>query len=451
MSGTESRVLGRRVSRRSFVGTAAAGLSLPLLIPGSSLGLNGATSANERVNIGAIGVGVRGRHALNSLFPLPDAQVVAACDPRQPRLTSVLEQIERNYAEKLGRQTYKGCAACKDFVELLARSDVDALLVCPPDHWHGVVMTRAAQAGKDMYGEKPISRTIAEGIMVRDTVRRQGLVFQTGTQQRSDPKFRHACQLVRAGYIGKVHTVKVAAPGGRTYDTEPSCPVPEGFDYDMWSGPAPYIPFDAKRCEWLAMYMIAHYCAGFICNWGVHHLDIAQWGCPEVTREPFELEGSGTFPEEGMTDTCITWNTTFRYASGLVMSFSNAGNPNEMGCRFEGDEGWVHVDRKGIWANPESLLRVQFKPNDEPLHVSPWINSNPYTNHTADFLRSVRNRRDPVSSIDDGHRASTLGNVADIMVRLGRKVRWDWKTERFVDDDQANQLLSRPMRPPWTL
>lgn len=449
MGSSRPAIGPHRLTRRQLM-AGAASLAVPIFVPASVLGRQ-ATAPSERITVAAIGAGVRGAHALASLLPLDDAQVLAVCDVRKPRLDAAVQRMQDFYADKLGKAKWRGCTAYHDFQELLARPDIDALLVCPPDHWHGVVMTRAAQAGKDMYGEKPISRTIAEGIVVRDAVRRGGIVFQTGTQQRSDPNFRQACELARNGYVGKIHTVEVAAPGGRTYETEPPAPVPAGFDYDRWTGPAPFIPFDNKRCEWLAMYMISHYCAGFICNWGVHHLDIAQWGCPEITTEPFELDGKGQFPQDGMTDTCIAWTTEFRYPSGLRMTYSNDDNPNATGCRFVGDEGWVHVNRSGIWAKPASLLRVQLKPGDLHLHASPYVDPNVYTNHTADFLRAVRNRRDPVSSIDDGHRASTLGNVADIMVRLGRKVKWDWKTERFVDDDEANAMLSRPMRSPWTL
>ncbi len=453
MDTTTRNAAAGRFSRRQFL-AGTASLAVPMIVPRSVLGGQGTVAANERITLGMIGTGVRGTDAMRALFPLADGQVVALCDVRKPRLDAAVERVQAVYSEKLGKSVYKGCKTYHDFEELLAQPDIDAVFVCPPDHWHGVAMTRTAAAGKDMYGEKPLARTIGESIAVRDAVRQNGLVFQTGTQQRSDPKFRQACELARSGYVGKIHTVRVGAPGGRVYDAEPVSPVPPGFDYDRWTGPAPFIPFDAKRCEWLAMYMISHYCAGFICNWGVHHLDIAQWGCPEVTAQPFEVDGHGEFPEGGMTDTCITWNTTFRYPSGLKMefvSYNNETNPEDRGCRFIGDEGWVQVNRKGIWAEPASLLRVEFKPSDTRLHTSPYVASNPYTNHTADFFRCVRNRRDPVSDIDSGYRASTLGNVADIMVRLGRKVKWDWKTDRFVDDDEANAMLSRPMRSPWTL
>jgi predicted dehydrogenase len=210
------------------------------------------------------------------------------------------------------------------------------------------------------------------------------------------------------------------------------------------------MPFDAKRCEWLAMYMISHYCAGFITNWGVHHLDIAGWGCPEVFEKPFEIQGTGVMPTEGMTDTWISWQMELRWASGLRMSYSNSDNPNRLGCRFEGREGWVHVSREGIWSEPASLLTLQLKPHDTHLHRSPEF-PDPYTAHTADFFRAIRTRQDPVSPVEAGQAASTLGNVADIALRLGRQLTWDPVHDQFVADEGANALLDRPLRSPWAM
>jgi predicted dehydrogenase len=420
------------------------------IVPASALGRGGLLAPSERIAIGMFGVGNRGSSSLRAMQPLPDHQVVAIADCRRDRALLAQRQVQDFYARRLGRETYRGCEIHNDFRDVLARDDVDAIWGCVPDHWHGVVYSRVIEAGKDLYGEKPITRWIADGVRVREAVRRYGCVFQTGTQQRSDPKFRHACQLARNGYLGKVHTIYVGAPGGRSYPAVPPCDPPAGFDYDMWSGPAPHIPFDKQRCEWLAMYMISHYCAGFITNWGVHHLDIAGWGCPEVFTSPLEIEGTGVLPSEGMTDTWISWQMKLTWQSGLTMSYTNSGNPNQQGCKFSGDEGWVHVNRSGIWAEPASLLDVKLTANDSPLHASP-AHADPYTAHTADFFRSIRTRQDPVSPVEEGHAASTLGNVADIALRLGRKLQWDPAQDCFLGDDQANTMLSRAARSPWTI
>jgi hypothetical protein len=302
------------LSRRGFLaGTMAA----PQI---AVLGKDGQTAPSERITNGMLGVGNRGSSSLSAMYPLSEHQVVAIADCRRDRAVRAQQQVNGVYAQRLGQATYPGCQIYNDFRELLARDDIDAVWGCVPDHWHGVVYSRAIEAGKDIYGEKPVTRYIAQGIKVHDAVRRYGCVFQTGTQQRSQPQFRQACELARNGYLGKVHTVEVGAPGGTSYPAEPPCDPSEGFDYDMWTGPAPYLPFDKKRCEWLAMYMISHYCAGFITNWGVHHLDIAGWGCPDVFEKAFEIQGTGVLPATGMTDTWISWKMQLVWASGLKMN-----------------------------------------------------------------------------------------------------------------------------------
>lgn len=453
------------LSRRQFVAGALAAAAAPAIIPASALGLNSQLPPSDRITIGILGVGNRGTSSWNSMKPLPDHQVLAVADCRRDRAMAAQRSVNEFYAGRVDRQQYKGCDVYNDFRELLARKDIDAVWGCVPDHWHGVVYSRAIEAGKDVYGEKPLTRWIADGIKVRDAVRRYGCVFQTGTMQRSWRQFSHACELAINGYLGKVHTVQVGAPRGTAYPTEPPCNPPEGFDYDMWTGPSPYIPFDRKRCEWLAMYMISHYCAGFITNWGVHYLDIAGWGCPELFEKPFTVEGTGVLPSEGMTDTWVSWKLNLEWASGLKLSYTSDfgeipfdGNltkkdgHNLSGCMFVGDEGWVHVSRQGIWANPVSLLTAKLKPDDKQLRHNWGNNAGPgYTTHTADFFHSVRTRQDPVSPVESGHSASTLGNVSDIALRLRRKLKWDPMQDRFVGDDAANEMLSRPARSPWTI
>jgi hypothetical protein len=462
ISGSQQKN-GILLSRRQFVaGVAAASVVAPAIIPASALGLGNELPPSERITIGMLGMGNRGTGSWHAMQPLPDHQVVAVADCRRERALAAQASINEFYAQRVGQEQYNGCDIYNDFRDLLARKDIDAVWGCVPDHWHGIVYNRAIEAGKDMYGEKPISRWIADGVKIRDAVRRHGCVFQTGTMQRSWSQFSQACELAINGYLGKIHTIEVGGPGGTSYPAEPPCDPPEGFDYDMWSGPAPLIPFDKKRCEWLAMYMISHYCAGFITNWGVHYLDIAGWGCPEVFDKPFEIEGTGVLPTEGMTDTWISWNLNLRWPSGLKMRYTNdAGWPVpengdktlcKHGCTFIGDEGWVHVNRPGIWAEPASLLNVKLKPGDTRLRRNWGDNAGPgYTTHTADFFHSVRTRQDPISPVESGQAASTLGNVSDICLRLGRKLKWDPTQDRFVGDDQANEMCSRAARSPWTI
>ncbi|MBN1441820.1 MAG: Gfo/Idh/MocA family oxidoreductase [Planctomycetes bacterium] len=455
-------------TRRRFLAGAAAALGLPAVVPGSVLGKEGKPSASERITVGVIGTGGRGTADMLGVMRSPLSQVVAVCDCRRPRLEAAQKQVERFYAQQAAGGSYRGCKAYGDFRELIDRKDIDAIIVGVPDHWHGIIATRALEAGKDLYCEKPLGRTIAESISVRDAAVKGKRIFQTGTQQRSDAKFRQACALARGGHLGKIRAIQVAVPAGGDIPKQPPAPVPEGFDYDMWTGPAPLHPFDKRRCEWLGMYWISDYCVGFICNWGIHHLDIAAWGCPEVVESPFEIEGSAFLPTGHLCDTAVTWRTEFRYPSGLRMSFTSDSGPfdwqksqglteeslraleavdpelyHPIGCRFIGSEGWVHVTRGAISAEPASLLRKEVDPAEAGIAVS--------VDHYANFLESIRERRQPVSTIESGHRATVLGNVADIAVRLGRKLEWDPKAERFAGDEEANRRLSQPMRAPWRL
>ncbi len=448
--------LSKPVSRRRFLATAAGWTATPLILPGSTFGREGTLPPSERITIGVIGVGVRGSYSINAMIPLPDHQIVAIADCRRERAERARDVVNGIYANRTGFENYRGCDSTWDFEELLDRPDIDALWGTVPDHWHGPIYSRMIRSGKDIYGEKPLTRYVKQGEKVVQMVRQYGTIFQVGTQQRSTPIFRHACELARNGYLGKIHTIEVAVPRGSAYPSVAPCPVPEGFDYDRWSGPAPLFPFDPQRCEWLAMYMISHYCAGYICNWGVHHLDIAGWGVPEIFEKPFTIEGTGTMPETGMTDTWVTWRVKMNWDSGLLLDFSSTGDPHPEGCRFIGDEGWVHVNREGISAEPASLLDVKLKEDDTHLHVSPLSNvSNDtyyaFTAHTADFFHSVRTRQDPVSPVEQGHFASTLGNISDIAIHSKRKLRWDWDTSEFTGDAEANKMLSRVERAPWTM
>ncbi len=427
-----------RMTRRQALRAAAAA---PWVLAASARG------ASDRVTLGCIGMGGRGTAVMRSFLPLDGLQVVAVCDVQQGRREKARRLVRKHDADARGKADYAGCTATGDFREVLARDDVDAVLLAPQDHWHGPMAVRAAAAGKDIYCEKPLGCAVADSRAIRDAVRRYGCVFQTGTQQRSSRNFRHACELARNGYLGKVQAVQVAAPGPRykpkyTGPLAPQ-PVPEGMDWNMYVGPAPMKPYNPGRHAWPDWYLIWDYCDGFIVNWGVHHLDIAHWGCPSVGRTAFDLECTATFRDEGFTDNVNAWQAAFRFEDGLRMSFSDTGHPHKQGCRFEGDEGWVHVNRKGISAEPASLLTVRLKPSDAPLHAS--------RHHQADFLRAVRTRGEPVSPVDAGHVASTLGFVGEVAGRLGRALRWDWKTERFADDPAANRLLARPMRGPWHL
>jgi predicted dehydrogenase len=365
---------------------------------------------------------------------------MAVCDIQEARCREAKAIVDR----KNGNED---CAVTGDWREILARRDIDAVLIVVQDHWHAAIATAAAKAGKDIYCEKPLGVSVAEGRAVVDAARKYKRVFQTGTQQRSDRKFRQACELALNGYVGALQGIQIAAEGPRFKRSyrKPTGeePVPAGFDFDMYTGPAPKRPYNAGRHAWPDWYLIWDYCNGFITNWGVHHLDIANWGHPAFASEPCELEFKGSYRNDGLTDNINDWSGEYRFASGLRIGYSDDNNPHKHGIRFEGTEGWVHVDRARITAEPKSLLDVELKPSDKRLVES--------MNHYHSFVDCVRTRKDPVSNVESGHQASLLGMIAEIAVRLKRPLKWDPKAERFVNDPEADALLTRPMRAPWKL
>ena len=425
-----------QITRRNFIKTSAAAagvLGFPTIIPAAAFG------AGNKINIGCIGVGGMGTGNLKNFLALEDCRVVAVCDTYQDRRQKAKNLVDTKYGDQ-------GCTMSGDFRELIARKDIDAVMIAPQDHWHALIATAAAAAGKDMYCEKPLGVAVGECQAIRAAIRKHQRVFQAGTWQRSQGKFRQACELARNGYVGKIHEVHVAAPSPQYQPKyagplDPQ-PVPDGFDWEMWRGPALNKAYNPGRVAWPDWYLIWDYCAGFICNWGVHHLDIANWGCPQLGTEPFDVECKGVYRTKGFTDNLESWSATFTFASGLKLIFTDQ-TKQKVGTRFIGDRGWVHVDRAGLWSEPETLLKVKLKDDELHLHRS--------DNHGDDFLTSIRSRKDPVSSVDATFVASTLGLSAEIAARLETKLKWDPKKERFVGNDEANRRLTRQMHNGWKL
>jgi predicted dehydrogenase len=434
--------INRRKFLKRFVGLPTAACGFPYIVRGSILGKNGQTMPSNRIVLGSIGVGGMGKGDMKSLMRAEGVQVVAVCDVVEKRRQEAKGIVDNNYKSN-------DCKMYGDFRDLLARDDIDAVSITTQDHWHALIAVAAARAGKDMYCQKPLGMTVQECQTIRDTVRRHGRIFQTGTQQRSSRNFRFACELARNGYLGKIHTVEVAAPGPsykRSYLKPPTPePLSKEIDFDMYVGPARMRPYNRGLWAWPDWYLIRDYCVGFIVNWGVHHLDVANWGCPALTRESCELKFTGSYRNDGLTDNINDWRGEFRYDSGLRMTFSDSGNPNKQGCAFRGDRGWVHVNRQGISAEPQSLLTVKIKPDEIRLDAGA------VGSHYDNFIQCVRSRKDPIAPVEAGRQASCLGMIAEISIKLGRSLKWNSKAEKFVGDDQANRLLSAPMRSPWHL
>jgi len=389
-----------------------------------------------------------GRGDMRAFMGFRELQVVAVCDVDANRAQDALQLAEQKCAGGRKAGTYKGCKTYGDFREVTAREDIDAVMVCTPDHWHVVPAIDAARNGKDVFLQKPLSLTIEEGRVLSDTVRRYGRVLQVGSQQRSDFRCRYACELVRNGRIGKLHTVKVGTSADPGTGLRPPMPVPENLDYDMWLGPAPWAPYTEDRVHprkgygrpgWLR---ISDYSAGMVTGWGTHHMDIAHWGMGVERTGPVEIEAEAEFPADGLWDVHGPFRIEYTYASGLKVIYSDS-RKNRQGILFEGTEGWVHVRRGALDAEPKSLLTSRIRPGEVHLYRS--------RNHKGDFLECIRTRTEPVAPVEVGHRSCSACLLGDIAMRLGRKLRWDPDRERFIDDPEADRWIARPMRAPWRL
>lgn len=436
------------LSRRDFLkhtATASAALAFPAILPASA---RGATAPGNRITLGCIGVGRMGLADLRTMLGFEETQVIAVCDVDAGRAQHAREVTEAHYGKTSKHGSYQGCTAYGDFRELLVREDIDAVLICTPDHWHVLPAIAAAKANKDLFVQKPLSLTIEEGRALSDTVRRYKRVFQVGSQQRSDAKFRFACELVRNGRIGKLHTVKVGFGTDPATGVHPAMPVPEALDYEMWLGPAPYAPYTEERVHpqqgygrpgWLRIMDYGH---GMITGWGSHHNDIAQWGMGTELTGPLEIEGWAEYPKEGLWDVHGPFRIEYTYANGVKLICAD-NDKNPQGVRFEGSEGWVYVRRGALDAEPKSLLTSTLGPEEIQLYRS--------TNHMRNFLDCVRSRAETAAPVEIGHRSCTVCLLGSIAMQLWRKLHWDPEAERFVNDPEADRFLTRPMRAPWHL
>ncbi len=445
MREAQSRRVGRRSFLRGAAAAAGAAIAAPSIVPGAVLG---ASSPANRVAVGCIGVGRMGRGDMRSLLGRDDVQIVAVCDVDARRAEDARRIVEGHYAGRARSGRYRRCDAYGDFRDLVARPDIDAVTVGTPDHWHALPALASARAGKDIFIQKPLTRTVVEGRVLSDTVRRYGRVLQVGSQQRSDPRFRFACELVRNGRIGRLETVRVGLPTDPSTGPQPGMPVPEGLDYETWLGPAPWKPYTEKRVHptrgygrpgWLR---IRDYGCGMITGWGSHHLDIAQWGMGTEHTGPVAVEGWGEFPDDGLWDVHGRCRIEYTYASGVRLICADNGT-NAQGVRFEGTEGWIYINRGRLEAEPASLLKETFGPDEVHLYRS--------RDHKGNWIEGIKTRAETVAPVEVGHRSCSVCLVGHVAMRLGRWLTWDPETEQFPGDAEANRMLSRPMREPWTL
>ncbi|MEP6919046.1 MAG: Gfo/Idh/MocA family oxidoreductase [Acidobacteriota bacterium] len=462
MSGKSSR----HASRREFLSSAGKGIvtasvlaGFPTIVPASVFG---AAAPSNRINLGAIGNGRISRgHDLPGLLKYNTARVMAVCDLDAQRVRDA-KTLVNGYYEKQTGKPYDGVTGYSDYHALLANTDIDAVVISTPDHWHAIIAIHAVEAGKDVYLQKPASLTIAEGRALSDAVHRSGRIFQIGSQQRSSPQFRYAAELVRNGRIGTLRTVQVGLPGDPAGDDEPAMPVPKALNYEMWLGSTPVVPYTEKRVHpqtgydrpgWLRCEQFG---AGMITGWGAHHIDSAHWGMGTEYTGPVEIFGAAEFPKSGLWDVHGPFKTEALYADGVRMIVSGEF-PN--GIRFEGTEGWVFVSRGNAAVPANDIAKLKdpeaLSASDPKIITSPIgpdeIHLYKSEDHHGNFLDCVKSRQQPIAPVEVAHRACSTCLLHHIAMKTKRRLFWDPLQERFRNDDEANAMRSRRQRWPYVI
>jgi predicted dehydrogenase len=433
----------RKFSRRQFIATTATALAMPTFIPASALGKAGRPSPSNRIVIGIVGWGMMGPGNTNGFIDEKDCQVVAACDLDSRPLQRAVDQINKRYGNK-------DCQGYFDYREMMARKDIDAVMLAIPDHWHAIASIEACKQKKDIYGEKPLARTVVEQQAIVHAVQKHNRIWQTGSWQRSRDNFHKAAEIVRNGFIGKVHRVEVGLPAApveflKGTKAEPSAPPPE-LDYETWTGPAAMIPYVERRIHmnWRWHY---NYGGGQLLDWCGHHADIAHWGLDFDKTGPLEIDGTGEFPaKDALWDVATKYRCTLKYPHGVTMVIAGGHDDIKGGTKWIGSNGWVWVDRGGFdssnseWKNWDRVPENQRK---VPLYFS--------RNHYRNFLDCVKSRKPTITPVETAHNSLVPGHLGLIAMLTGRKIKWDAKRERIIDDKGASELLGRHYRAPWKL
>ena len=432
------------VTRRQFLSLAGAALALPTIIPSRALGLDDAPAASQRITLGLVGCGNMGTSNTEAFLALKDCQVVAACDVDKKHLAKVVSAVNKHYQNK-------DCKPYHDYRELMARPDIDAVMLAVPDHWHELVAVEAARHKKDIYGEKPLGRTIAEQQAMVKAVQENQRIWQTGSWQRSVTTFRKAAEIVRNGLIGKVTHVEVGLPGdnknsgNEAVSMSPSQAPPE-LDYETWIGPSKMMPYIQGRTHrnWRWNYNTG---GGQLMDWIGHHCDIAHWGCDFDNSGPSEVEGHGEFPpKEAVWNTCTKYRIELRYPRDITMTIAGGYPEIRGGVKWIGSDGWVWVNRGAFEGSNEEWRDYRSLP--EELRKVKLYES---TNHHRNFLDCVKSRKPTITPVETGHHSAIPGHLGLISMLVGRKLKWDVQTERILGDAEASELLTRPYRPPWKL
>lgn len=437
------------------VGTAV----FPTIVPSSVFGKN---APSNKIHIGQIGCGRIARdHDMAETIKYDKAQFMAVCDVDSKRLADGKKYVDEYYTKKTGKKSYSNAKMYENYIDMLSDNEIDAVIISTPDHWHAEPAIRAALAKKDIYLQKPTSLTVEEGRLLSDVVRRQNVILQVGTQQRSSPQFRIAAELVRNGRIGKLHTVKIGLPGDPSGPEASEMFIPKNLNYDMWLGSTPEVYYTEIRVHpqnnygrpgWLRCEQFG---SGMITGWGQHHFDSAAWGMDTEYTGPVSVEAIAQFPKSGLWDVHGDFMVKAEYENGITM-YTSGGYPN--GIRYEGTDGWVFVSRgnyvasssdpvtqgnnaKALDASDPKILTSEIGENEIHLYKS--------DNQHGNWLDCIKSRKEPISPVEIGHRACTVCLVSHIAMKIPGRLEWDPKIEKFKNSELANSMLKRPQRAPY--
>lgn len=434
-----------KLSRRRFIALTGFAVAAPNIIPSSALGLGGAAAPSERITVGIAGWGMQGPGNTRALLNQKDCQVVASCNIDKNHLKASLDTINGHYKNS-------DCKPYHDYREMMARKDIDAVMLAVPDHWHALMSVEAAKNKKDIFGEKPLARTIAEQQAIVKAVQRNKCIWQTGSWQRSERNFHYGSEIVRNGLIGKLKRVEVGLPAGhadfmRTKDKTAITDPPANLDYETWIGPSKMEPYIEARVHmnWRWNYNTG---GGQLLDWIGHHCDIAHWGMDCDNSGPSEIEGFGEFPAaDAIWNTCTKYRITAKYPNDIEMVIAGGHDDIKGGTKWIGTDGWVWVNRGNAFESSNPAWSDARVLPDADRKVKLYESSD----HMRNFVDCIKSRKPTIAPVETAHHSAIPGHLGLIAMMVGRKLKWDVKRERIIDDAEASKLLTRPYRKPWKL
>jgi len=430
-------------SRRDFIrkslSTVAGTIILPHIIPASALGRNGFTAASDRIVMGSIGVGSQGTGNMKGFLKFKEVQLVAVCDVDSKHVDNAAAIVNKAYNNS-------DCRKHKDYREFLEKEKLDAVCISVPDHWHSLTYIAAANKKLDIYGEKPLARSIAEGQQIVKAVKKNNIIWQTGSWQRSQAHFRNAAELVYNGRLGKIERVEVGLPNAPKLVGMPAVqPVPAELDWDFWLGSAPKVEYRGV-CHWNWRWIL-DYSGGQLTDWAGHHIDIAHWGLGLDRTGPIEVSGVGVYPPAGeLYNVPLEYDFNCKYKNGVEMRVANSARlPHKGGVTWYGTEGWIHVDRgeKNLTSSKPELLSKELGANKKALYVS--------DDHTKNFLDCIKTRKETITPVEVAHRSISVGLLGEIAMTTKETIKWDPDKEEIINNAAASKMLMRSFRAPWKL